>query len=35
MNLTAPKKLNNVSEVILDPRDTYADKSEWEAKDKK
>jgi phosphoenolpyruvate carboxykinase (ATP) len=35
MNLTAPKKLNNVSEGILDPRDTYADKSEWEAKARK
>ncbi len=35
MNLTAPKALNNVSEGILDPRDTYADKAEWENKAKK
>jgi phosphoenolpyruvate carboxykinase (ATP) len=34
MNLTAPAKLNGVSD-ILDPRSTYADKSEWEAKAKK
>ncbi len=34
MNLTAPVKLNGVSD-ILDPRSTYADKSEWEAKAKK
>src|SRR5690554_4755786 len=34
MNLTAPVKLNGVSD-ILDPRNTYADKSEWEAKAKK
>ena len=32
LNLTVPKELNNVSEGILDPRDTYADKAEWEAK---
>lgn len=32
LNLTAPVKLNNVSEGILDPRDTYADKAEWERK---
>jgi len=32
LNLTVPQKLNNVSEGILDPRDTYADKAEWEAK---
>ncbi|MDR1225783.1 MAG: phosphoenolpyruvate carboxykinase (ATP) [Prevotellaceae bacterium] len=32
LNLKAPKKLNNVSEGILDPRDTYADKAEWEKK---
>ena len=32
MNLTAPKALNNVSEGILDPRDTYADVAEWETK---
>jgi phosphoenolpyruvate carboxykinase (ATP) len=34
LNLYAPKKLNNVSEGILDPRDTYANKSEWEEKAK-
>jgi phosphoenolpyruvate carboxykinase (ATP) len=34
LNLTAPKKLNNVSEGILDPRDTYQDKSDWEIKAK-
>jgi len=34
LNLTAPVKLNNVSEGILDPRDTYKDKSEWERKAK-
>ncbi|MDR1417020.1 MAG: phosphoenolpyruvate carboxykinase (ATP) [Prevotellaceae bacterium] len=34
LNLVAPKKLNNVSEGILDPRDTYASKDEWEAKAK-
>jgi phosphoenolpyruvate carboxykinase (ATP) len=34
LNLTAPKKLNNVSEGILDPRDTYQDKTEWERKAK-
>ncbi len=32
LNLKAPKALNNVSEGILDPRDTYADTAEWEAK---
>ena len=32
LNLTAPVRLNNVSEGILDPRDTYADKGEWEGK---
>jgi phosphoenolpyruvate carboxykinase (ATP) len=32
MNLTIPVKLNNVSEGILDPRDTYSDGKEWEAK---
>ncbi len=32
LNLTVPKKLHNVSEGILDPRDTYSDKSEWERK---
>lgn len=35
MNLTAPKALNNVSTGILDPRDTYANKAEWEEKAKK
>ena len=34
MNLTAPKALNNVSEGILDPRETYADVAEWEKKAK-
>ena len=34
MNLTAPAKLEGVSD-ILDPRNTYADKSEWEAKARK
>jgi len=34
LNLVAPKKLNNVSEGILDPRDTYKDKAEWESKAK-
>jgi len=29
LNLTVPVKLNNVSEGILDPRDTYADKNIW------
>ena len=33
LNLTIPKKLDNVSD-ILDPRTTYADVSEWEAKAK-
>jgi phosphoenolpyruvate carboxykinase (ATP) len=32
LNLTVPTKLNNVSEGILDPRETYADVAEWEAK---
>jgi phosphoenolpyruvate carboxykinase (ATP) len=32
LNLTIPVKLDNVSEGILDPRDTYADKGEWERK---
>ena len=32
MNLTIPTKLSRVSEGILDPRDTYADKKEWEKK---
>ncbi len=33
LNLTAPKKLNNVSD-ILDPRSTYADVKVWEEKAK-
>ena len=33
MNLEIPT-LPNVSEGILDPRNTYADVSEWEAKAK-
>ncbi len=33
LNLTVPKTLNNVSD-ILDPRSTYADVAEWEAKAK-
>ena len=32
MNLEIPTALPNVSEGILDPRDTYADASEWEVK---
>ena len=32
MNLTAPVALNNVSEGLLDPRDTYVDVTEWEIK---
>ncbi|MCB9426575.1 MAG: phosphoenolpyruvate carboxykinase (ATP) [Flavobacteriales bacterium] len=35
LNLTAPTALNNVSEGLLDPRDTYEDVSEWETKAKK
>jgi phosphoenolpyruvate carboxykinase (ATP) len=34
MNLTAPVKLDGVSD-ILDPRTTYADPSEWEEKARK
>jgi len=34
LNLVAPSKLNNVSEGILDPRDTYSNKAEWETKAK-
>ena len=34
LNLTAPAKLNNVSEGILDPRDTYANKEVWTEKAK-
>lgn len=29
LNLTFPTALPNVSEGILDPRDTYKDKIEW------
>jgi phosphoenolpyruvate carboxykinase (ATP) len=32
LNLVAPKALNNVSEGILDPRDTYPTAAEWEVK---
>lgn len=32
LNLTFPNVLPNVSEGILDPRDTYKDKTEWERK---
>ncbi|WP_144281866.1 phosphoenolpyruvate carboxykinase (ATP) [Chryseobacterium echinoideorum] len=34
MNLEIPTSLPNVSEGILDPRDTYADVTEWEEKAK-
>jgi phosphoenolpyruvate carboxykinase (ATP) len=34
LNLTAPKHLPNVSDNLLDPRDTYADVAEWENKAK-
>jgi phosphoenolpyruvate carboxykinase (ATP) len=34
MNLEIPTALPNVSEGILDPRDTYNDASEWEEKAK-
>ncbi|UEQ75504.1 phosphoenolpyruvate carboxykinase (ATP) [Chryseobacterium arthrosphaerae] len=34
MNLEIPAELPNVSTGILDPRDTYADASEWEEKAK-
>jgi phosphoenolpyruvate carboxykinase (ATP) len=34
LNLTVPTHLNNVSDGILDPRDTYADKGVWESKAK-
>jgi phosphoenolpyruvate carboxykinase (ATP) len=34
LNLTIPTLLPNVSEGILDPRDTYEDKKEWERKAK-
>jgi phosphoenolpyruvate carboxykinase (ATP) len=32
LNLSAPVKLNNVSEGILDPRDTYSNIADWEKK---
>ena len=34
LNLNVPTKLNNVSEGILDPRQTYKDVTEWEEKAK-
>jgi phosphoenolpyruvate carboxykinase (ATP) len=34
LNLVAPKSLNNVSEGILDPRETYANVADWEEKAK-
>jgi phosphoenolpyruvate carboxykinase (ATP) len=34
LNLTFPTVLPNVSEGILDPRDTYKDKADWERKAK-
>jgi phosphoenolpyruvate carboxykinase (ATP) len=34
LNLTVPLNLNNVSDGILDPRDTYSQVSEWETKAK-
>jgi phosphoenolpyruvate carboxykinase (ATP) len=34
LNLTIPVSLHNVSEGILDPRDTYIDKALWEKKAK-
>jgi phosphoenolpyruvate carboxykinase (ATP) len=34
LNLTCPEKLNNVSDGILDPRETYKEVSEWETKAK-
>jgi len=34
MNLEVPTELPNVSEGILDPRDTYSDAAEWEEKAK-
>jgi phosphoenolpyruvate carboxykinase (ATP) len=32
MNLTAPVALNNVSQGLLDPRDTYANANDWAEK---
>jgi phosphoenolpyruvate carboxykinase (ATP) len=34
LNLTIPTSLTNVSEGILDPRDTYKDVADWESKAK-
>jgi phosphoenolpyruvate carboxykinase (ATP) len=34
LNLTIPTVLPNVSDGILDPRDTYIDKTEWTRKAK-
>ncbi|MFA6334266.1 MAG: phosphoenolpyruvate carboxykinase (ATP) [Bacteroidales bacterium] len=34
LNLTTPSKLKNVSEGILDPRDTYKNRDEWAEKAK-
>ncbi len=34
LNLTIPTKLNNVDDGILDPRDTYKNKADWEPKAK-
>lgn len=34
LNLNVPTHLNNVSDGILDPRDTYSNKEEWEKKSK-
>ena len=31
-NLAIPKSLPNVDPAILDPRDTYADKAQWQTK---
>ncbi|MBR3090514.1 MAG: phosphoenolpyruvate carboxykinase (ATP), partial [Bacteroidetes bacterium] len=33
-NLAIPTKVNNVNTEILDPKDTYKDKSEWDKKAK-
>jgi phosphoenolpyruvate carboxykinase (ATP) len=35
LNLTVPVALNNVSEGLLDPRDTYRDQADWIEKAKK
>ena len=34
LNMTSPVALNNVSEGILDPRDTYPTPEDWEVKAK-